>query len=60
MFVRPDVLSKVWTKFFEELAANTAKNLPTYANNAAAIAGGLATGSLYRTATGVVMVVYTP
>lgn len=33
-------------------------NLPTYANNAAAIAGGLAVTQLYKTATGQVMVVY--
>jgi hypothetical protein len=60
MFVKPNILSKIWTKFFEELASNTAKNLPTYANNAAAISGGLSEGSMYKTATGAVMVVYTP
>lgn len=32
--------------------------IPTYADNAAAVAGGLAAGKLYRTATGDVMVVY--
>lgn len=30
--------------------------LPVYADNAAAIAGGLRVGQLYRTSTGVVMV----
>lgn len=34
------------------------RNLPVYADNAAAITGGLTTDTLYRTATGVVMVVY--
>lgn len=32
--------------------------LPTYADNAAAVAGGLAAGDMYRTSTGVVMVRY--
>ena len=36
---------------------NTAHALPTYADNAAALAGGLAIGSLYKTSTGSVMVV---
>ena len=34
--------------------------VPSYADNAAAIAGGLITGTLYRTATGVLMIVYVP
>lgn len=38
---------------------NKAYNLPTYADNTAAKAGGLTDGMLYRTSTGVVMVVYT-
>jgi hypothetical protein len=33
-------------------------NLPVYNNNAAAVQGGLKAGALYRTATGVLMVVY--
>ena len=37
---------------------NTAHALPTYADNAAAVAGGLAVGRLYKTGTGEVMVVY--
>jgi len=37
---------------------NKAYNLPTYADNAAAVAGGLRVGELYKTATGEVMVVY--
>lgn len=35
---------------------NSTSNLPTYADNAAAIAGGLPVGYLYKTSTGVVMV----
>ena len=38
----------------------TTYSLPIYADNAAAIAGGLQPGDLYRTPTGTVMVVYTP
>jgi hypothetical protein len=34
--------------------------LTTYADNAAALSGGLTAGDLYKTATGVVMIVYTP
>jgi hypothetical protein len=37
---------------------NKAYNLSTYADNAAAVAGGLRVGELYKTATGEVMVVY--
>jgi hypothetical protein len=33
--------------------------LPIYANNAAAKAGGLVDGQYYRTSTGAIMVVYT-
>jgi hypothetical protein len=32
--------------------------LPVYANNAAALAGGLTSGQLYRTATGDLKIVY--
>lgn len=35
-------------------------DLSTYADNAAAITGGLITGDVYRTATGELMIVYTP
>jgi hypothetical protein len=38
----------------------TLSNLPEYPDNAAALAAGLPYGRLYRTATGVVMVVYEP
>jgi hypothetical protein len=46
--------------FVEEVIRETNKayNLPTYADNAAAVAGGLSVGELYKTATGEVMVVY--
>ena len=40
-----------------ELDAKTT-DLPVYANNAAALVGGLASGDFYRTATGILMVVY--
>ena len=33
-------------------------NLPIYANNAAALAGGLTAGQVYRTATGQMMITY--
>jgi hypothetical protein len=36
------------------------QGLPTYADNAAAITGGMQTNQLYKTATGVVMIVYAP
>ncbi|MBN8570750.1 MAG: hypothetical protein J0M18_14075 [Ignavibacteria bacterium] len=36
----------------------TVNLLPTYADNAAALSGGLTAGKLYRTSTGVVMVTY--
>jgi len=35
-------------------------NLSTYADNAAAISGGLVVGDLYKTATGEIMIVYQP
>lgn len=34
------------------------RNLKVYADNAAALAGGLSAGQFYRTSTGTVMVVY--
>jgi hypothetical protein len=44
----------------EAAAAGTIRNnaLPVYANNAAALAGGLVAGEMYRTATGDLKVVY--
>lgn len=35
-----------------------AKSLSTYADNTAALAGGLVAGQFYKTSTGVLMVVY--
>jgi hypothetical protein len=35
-------------------------SLPVYSDNAAAISGGLTAGEIYRTSTGVLMVVYAP
>lgn len=37
-----------------------AKDLPVYADNAAALVGGLEAGNFYRTSTGVAMVAYNP
>lgn len=34
--------------------------VPTYANNSAAISGGMTAGQVYRTSTGTMMIVYTP
>jgi hypothetical protein len=39
-----------WTQQFSDL--------PVYANNTAAVAAGLKKGTVYRTSTGVLMVVY--
>ena len=36
----------------------TLSNLPVYADNAAALGGGLTAGQVYRTSTGVLMVTY--
>ena len=47
----------------EELCAEMRRiktGLPTYVDNAAAIAGGLAAGKLYRTSAGDLRIVYTP
>jgi len=41
-------------------ADSTIPDLPEHADNAAALGAGLTAGRLYRTATGVVMVVYSP
>ena len=51
MFQKPGILSKVWTKFFEGLSRSSARveDIPVYANNAAAVAGGLSVGDFYRT-----------
>lgn len=45
---------------FEVLSSGKIKmyNVPTYADNAAAIAGGEATGTVYRTPTGALMIVF--
>lgn len=40
------------------ISATALTNIPTYADNAAAIAGGLAVGRLYKTSSGVLMIVY--
>jgi len=33
-------------------------SVPTYADNSAAVSGGLAVGTLYKTSTGTLMIVY--
>lgn len=43
-----------------ELLLGLSEEYPIYANNAAAITGGLKTGDRYRTATGSLMIVFTP
>lgn len=47
-----------WLNDVNTLVYNTFGNLPVYANNAAAISGGLTAGNLYRTSIGQVMVVF--
>jgi hypothetical protein len=51
-----------WQQWLTQLVAAvrnpTFNNLSVYANDAAAAAGGLVAGQLYRTSTGQVMVVY--
>ena len=49
--------------FFTELRGNFSAifaDLPVYTDNAAAISDGLSAGDIYRTSTGVLMVVYAP
>lgn len=59
---RPDakVTSPSWLEWFQRIFDDRHKisGLPTYADNAAAVLGGLKTDALYKTATGQVMVVY--
>jgi len=52
---RPGNLSIGTTSPNSKLAVT---GLPEYADNAAALGGGLTAGDFYRTATGVLMVVY--
>ena len=47
------------TKFNNVVVSNFKYSIPTYADNAAAKVGGLVDGDIYRTSTGIVMVVYT-
>jgi len=55
-------IMQTWIMWFARLVkivnASDLSNLPTYANNAAALAGGMTVGKFYRTATGQVMQVY--
>lgn len=52
--------SAAWLEFYEKLTkqVNAPYTLATYANNVAALAGGLTAGELYKTSIGSVMVVY--
>lgn len=45
-------------KQVQEIVQSATKPLPVFANNAAALAGGLKAGTDYRTETGTRMVVY--
>jgi hypothetical protein len=47
----------VWDNEVKWQKRNTFANLPTYANNAAAIAGGLVGNDIYKTATGELRIV---
>ena len=51
-------------EIFTELKSNLDQfkvaNIPVFATNAAAITGLLVAGDIYRTATGQLMIVYTP
>jgi len=50
---------RTWLVAFEaRLTVIDGGTIPVYADNAAALAGGLAAGKFYKTATGIVMVVY--
>jgi len=56
----PEAFWAWWQKLRSWLKQTTIDGMaiPTYANNAAALAGGLVAGAFYRTSTGVLMVVY--
>ena len=60
--VEGGIVSVIWMLWLERLTSmvnrNTMQGLAVYADNAAAIAGGLSVGDIYMTATGQVMVVY--
>jgi len=47
-------IENIWSRV--KALEKSTSNLPTYADNAAAIAGGLPIGDFYKTSTGVVMV----
>jgi hypothetical protein len=47
-------IENLWSRI--KALEKSTSNLPTYADNAAAIAGGLPIGDFYKTSTGVVMV----
>ena len=47
-----------WLNDVNDFVYNTFNSLDVYANNTAAIAGGLVAGNFYRTSTGQIMVVY--
>lgn len=56
------IITVIWMLWLERLVAlvnrNSMQELSVYADNAAALAGGLNVGDIYMTATGQVMVVY--
>lgn len=55
-------MTSQWVAWFmaqyDYLRSPTFNNLSEYADNTAALAGGLVAGNLYKTSTGTVMVVY--
>jgi len=54
----PQPLDRQILEIIEGVKNLSVGSLPVYANNTAALAGGLAVGKVYRTSTGVLMVVY--
>lgn len=55
--LKAPLASPTFTTLVTLPAAVSAPSLPTYADNAAAVTGGLAVGKIYKTATGEVRVV---
>jgi hypothetical protein len=54
-----NLLSSIWSIWFNAVSDKLADvTLPVYANNAAALVGGLKAGDKYRTSTGVLMITY--
>jgi hypothetical protein len=52
------ISTNVWLRHFNTPINSLSPTLPEFTGNASAIAGGVPKGGLYRTATGVLMIVY--